>query len=306
MSKNFTFNYSSDPEIFIQEKSTGKVVSAIEILGHDKHDPIVDGPISFYSDNVAIEFSVLPANNKKELVANLRDPLTRIKNYFKKVHGDKYELIGRSFAELSEDQLQHPDAKLVGCSPNYDAYKMEMNHPADFVGGGRSTAFHLHYGRSDFKSVKDTDGEILLDPFSKVDAIIASDYFVGLPLLLVDKDESSSKRRTLYGKAGEHRPTPYGAEYRVLGSYFMRSPELVELVSDLVELMFNRLKDGTYKSYFDKIDKDSIVKAINENDLDLAREIVSKLDLPAEILSKISKYENFTFGESVFENWNIQ
>ncbi len=67
------------------------------------------------------------------------------------------------------------------------------------------------------------------------------DYFLGIPSLLLDKDE---ERRHLYGKAGAFRPKPYGVEYRVLSNFWLKSPELMRWVYNTTHLAISELMKG--------------------------------------------------------------
>jgi len=51
--------------------------------------------------------------------------------------------------------------------------------------------------------------------------------------VFLEKDNTACARRTLYGKAGAHRPKTYGVEYRACSSWWLASPEHTKLVYDL-------------------------------------------------------------------------
>src|ERR1017187_5236608 len=190
---NWYLTLGSDPELFVLDTLSNKVISSIGILGErDKDNPIpLDKHCKFYSDNVALEFSIKPAISKQGFVSALRKGFAGILEFLHQNHGDRYDLLAQSYHDFDPDELEHPNARIVGCSPNFDAYRMCQNEPPDLCGGtGRSTGFHLHYGRSNFKSIKNNKGETLLDDYSKNDIILLSDIFVGNSLNIIDNDET--------------------------------------------------------------------------------------------------------------------
>lgn len=92
--------------------------------------------------------------------------------------------------------------------------------------------------------------------------------YLGVPSVLKDDD---TKRRSLYGKAGCFRLTPYGLEYRVLSSYFLSSKATLTWVwSGITKaiIAFNKQK---------KLAPANLVqKAINESDKELAEELIKE------------------------------
>lgn len=95
--------------------------------------------------------------------------------------------------------------------------------------------------------------------------------YLGLPSVLKDPD---TKRRSLYGKAGCFRLTPYGLEYRVLSSYFLRDRATLGWV--WTRLM--RAIDA-FNNNRPRIPSVSVEEAINNSDLELANNLIKKYRL---------------------------
>jgi hypothetical protein len=128
---------------------------------------------------------------------------------------------------------------------------------------------------------------VLIDDESKLDAIKLMDMFVGIPSVVFDKDETSKERRKLYGKAGEFRPCDYGVEYRVLGSYALRDPDLTDLTFMLVEYAIDRLVAGEANEILSKFNPADIQRAINDDDKALAKDIMLASGLPQYYVKRV-------------------
>jgi len=88
--------------------------------------------------------------------------------------------------------------------------------------------------------------------------------FHGVISTILDNSEEAIERRKLYGKAGSHRPTEYGVEYRALSNYWMKSPELVMLMDRLTEDVLRIMRD-TPTADLEDIDKGpAIIKEVGE------------------------------------------
>jgi hypothetical protein len=101
------------------------------------------------------------------------------------------------------------------------------------------------------------------------------DIVVGNTCVLIDRDPANIERRKVYGKAGEHRIKDYGIEYRTLSNFWLRSYQLMSFVTGLCRFTTHLVEQSTpdndyVKALFDAVKRDDVVKAINENDFDLA------------------------------------
>ncbi|GAF96989.1 unnamed protein product, partial [marine sediment metagenome] len=115
-------------------------------------------------------------------------------------------------------ELDCDEARRFACDPDFDPYDISINVMAPDASEGtlRSCGGHIHLGN-----------EKVGDDFDmQLEVVKTMDIFLGMPSLLLDKDPTSQRRRELYGKAGAHRPKPYGVEYRALGNFWLSHPKL--------------------------------------------------------------------------------
>ena len=95
--------------------------------------------------------------------------------------------------------------------------------------------------------------------------------YLGVPSVLKDDD---TKRRSLYGKAGCFRLTPYGLEYRVLSSYFLSNKITLSWVWNGICKAIE-----AYNEDYALADTELVQRAINESDKELAEKLVKKYKL---------------------------
>lgn len=288
---NLKTTLGSDPELLLFDLHQGKIVSAITVLGRDKHDPIDLGDgIKMYSDNVLVEAAFPPADSKQGILDSFRKVFSRMKNQL----GERYTLLPMASHVYADDELKEPVAWESGCSPNYDVYARKSNLPADFTNGLRTGSFHIHIGNADWK--KKDCSQKLLTLESKEQAIKLLDIFVGVSSVIFDRDPTAHARRRLYGKAGEFRPTPYGVEYRVLGNFPLRSPAATMLVFDLVDLALDHVRSDTEKDALAMFKEEEVRSAINDHDVGLAEMICSAL--PDHLQEAIHKDYDADFSKA--------
>jgi len=203
------FSIGADPELFIKNKY-GHYKSAVGLIGGSKDAPrpIDNHGNAILEDNVAVEFNIEPAANKKAFRASIHKVLNHIRSIL-----PEYELDTASAVSFPAEELETPQAQEFGCMPDYDAWRLCVNHkpPADDE-NLRSAGGHIHVG-SDIA---------INDPIS---VIRAMDLFLGVPSLVLD---DGTLRRKLYGKAGCFRIKPYGAEYRTLSNFWIFSDPLID------------------------------------------------------------------------------
>lgn len=214
MIKNITIG--ADPELFLINEKTEKVVSAIGIIPGEKGDAWVGPGMSegygLEIDNILAEFNIPTARTKEDFTGSINFMLDYIKGFVKNINPD-LGIKCIASQTVDEDQLQHPIAKLFGCSVDYCAYKKGPNKkPKGEKTCLRSAGFHVHCGYDN-----PTDE-------TSVELIKYMDAYLGIPSVVMDPD---TQRRKLYGKAGAYRLTKYGCEYRVLSSYMLNHPDFV-------------------------------------------------------------------------------
>jgi len=242
----------SDPECFLLDAS-GKHISVIGYINADKWHPMqipdmAEG-YTLQEDNVALEYGIPPAASAAELIEHIDSVMKKSLEY----------LPGLSFSKLSctifdKDQMMHPAAHVFGCEPDYNAWTKTTNPapkpPHPFM---RSAGGHIHVETKE----------------NPIEVIRAMDLFLGVPSVLMDKGED---RKQLYGKAGAFRQKKYGCEYRTLSNFWIFEKKYMEWVWSATERALANL--GKADAY-----KDHIIEAINNNNKDIAKQLVNELSL---------------------------
>ncbi len=209
-----------------------------------------------------------------------------------------------------EDELLDPEAWAFGCDADYDAWKIAKNIVPDDAASKpfRTTGGHIHLGHE----------EIAKSDWHIIKAAKLCDAFHGVISIVLDHAEDSKARRSLYGKAGCHRPKPYGIEYRTLSSYWIGTPELASITYKVSEAVIGTfLNDKTepvkkgkpvHPEITQELGAENIVKIINESEVEKARGIVdSKLRkiLGNNLTNKILNLELTKASRDVSANWKL-
>lgn len=263
--KNVTIG--ADPELFIIDTAqNNKVISSVGMIPGKKGEPFVDNkwPEGFglETDNILGEFNIPPCVTMKDFVHNINFMKDYIRDFVKKIN-PSYDIQCVASREVDPDQLTTPESMEFGCDADYNVYtEMENQKPKCDDKNLRSAGFHIHVGYTGFNTL------------TSLDIVKMLDIFLGVPSILVDQD---TKRRSLYGKAGNFRLQPWGVEYRVLSSFMMSNDDLISKVyNNTIEAIIRYNEYGLP----DIIDPDVIQRVINENDKVKAKQIIKKLNIP--------------------------
>lgn len=246
-----------DPEIFV--KKDGQLVSAFGLVKGTKDDPFKVNRGAVQVDGMALEFNIDPASSEDEFYLNVSDVMNTLKSMC-----PDYELAAVPVAEFGLEYIeqQPEEAKLLGCDPDYDAWKAKANPRPKAETPFRTASGHVHIGwGQDFPTNS-------LEHHSLCQQIVKQmDYYLGLASLFYDADK---KRRKLYGKAGAYRPKSYGVEYRTLSNAWLRSEDLIRWVYKQTKLGVEQFFAGNILSekYGD------ISKIINTSNKKAAKEIL--------------------------------
>lgn len=227
----------ADPEIFIIDKKTGKVVSAIGLIPGEKDNAYTKGMPKGFGveiDGILGEFNIPPCSSKEEFVDSIKYMKNWIRDYVKNVNPD-YDVLCKAEMDVPKDQLKAKEANAIGCMPDFNAYTEEQNpKPTGYPDNRRCSGFHIHVGY-DKHNIEDS-----------VKLVKYFDLVNGVPSVLVDK---CLFRRTLYGQAGSFRIQPWGVEARCLSGYILNDeflPSVYDRTMKVIE-MFNEdipLPDG--------------------------------------------------------------
>ena len=261
----------SDPELLIKS-SDGKLKSAIGIVPGSKEEKYIlkNGHAAYY-DNVLAEFNVSPSASKEEAVEHFRDCLAQYSELVK-----PYHLVIQASATYPKGECEHKDAKLAGCSPEFDAYEVCVLNPPEFKNTFRSAGGHVHIGYDGGTDIQQGDMSqeqweeaIFQIAWKRIWVVRMCDLFLGIPSLILDKDPTSAARRKLYGGAGTHRGCPnYGVEYRALSNFWLARPSTVELIYDLATVAVKVvMEDQVHERIWDEeIEPDLMRSTINTAD----------------------------------------
>ena len=296
----------TDPEFFLR-KGDQLVSSQSAKIEGTKHEPVaLKNGGTIQRDNVAVEFATVPAVGREDFVEKIKSCLVDAHNMLPKGH----ELVVEPSATFDESQLTDPEAQEFGCDPDFNAYTVAMNEKP-WCGDStfRSCGAHIHVGCLDDDGKPIEGLEFLLEFSGKISAVKAMDLFHGIVSTVLDNSEASVKRRELYGKAGCHRPTDYGVEYRVLSNYWMKSPQLVMLMDALTRDAMALIASGKLQEILDLVGEDELQNTINNGDVAAAQKIVDNYVLP-NISSETRDYyemctENLPKYKSLKEEWGI-
>lgn len=242
----------SDPELFIWNKKENRVISSIGLIPGTKGDAYKpDGFPDGYglqTDNVLAEFNIPPVKTKEEYIYSINKMKDYIHEFVRSI--DDNLTIKCSSSELVDwDQLDSDEARLFGCSPDYNVYTEDVNpSPKGETTNLRSAGQHIHIGYPN-----DTISKSLL-------LIKYMDMYVGIPSMFIDKDV---RRRELYGKAGCFRLCSWGGvEYRTLSGVFIENEEKMSFVWDQTMKAIDAWNNGD-----PLLNAQSVQRIINEVDL---------------------------------------
>jgi hypothetical protein len=280
---NPRFTIGCDPEFFLRERASGKLISAIPHVKGTKHfpQPLKGGNIQH--DNVAVEVATDPADCVEKFVDTIK---TLLGEATKSLPSDT-EIVALPSACFDEDQLQDPEALAFGCDPDYCAWELRQNDsPSAEDHTFRSCGAHIHVG---------TDGtdenSFLLDPMGKVRMVRVMDCVHGVISTILDSSDESVARRKLYGKPGAHRAKEYGVEYRVLSNYWLKSPITVMLMYHLTQDALKVVRDGKDESLIEEMDESQVRDTILTGNSEAAKKMFELNVLPLLSEDSIGYFE---------------
>jgi len=296
----------TDPEFFLRKGEEFVSSQSAKIQGTKQEPVALENGGTIQRDNVALEFATPPATDGSDFVKKVKSCLIDTHAMLPEGH----ELVVEPSATFDQIHLTDPEAQEFGCDPDFDAYTVSMNEkPWCGDSGFRSCGAHIHVGclDGDGKPIKGL--EFLLEFDGKISAIKAMDLFHGTISTVLDNSEAAIKRRELYGKAGCHRPTDYGVEYRVLSNYWMKSPQLVMLMDNLTRDAMALVSSNNLQSVLDIVGETELQNAINEGNVEAAVKIVDNYVIPNILPETLDYYKmcsiNLPNYKSVREEWGI-
>ena len=257
-----TLLVGSDPEVFLIDRDSREFVSAIGKIPGSKDSPYplpeLGKGFALQTDCCSVEFNVPPVTNSQDFYNNIQ----KMFNHIRSIIPSGLDISLATSGEFSKSDLRHPQAKLAGCSSDYNAWSLTVNDKPNFKATNiRCNGAHLHFGYEGFNDA------------TSIELIKALDLTIGVTSLLIDSDR---ERRKLYGRAGCFRMTYFGIEYRTPSPYYLASQELVDHVFRGIDKAIDLVNSG--KEYTDEEQLD-IQTCINIADIDMAEELIKKYKL---------------------------
>lgn len=224
------FTVGADPELFLRKN--GRPVSAHGLFEGTKENPqpVPGGAIQV--DGMACEFNIDPVPYKggwKAFDANITSAIGSLR---KQVEGHSLSIRPTQDFDAKYIKEQPPEAKELGCDPDFNAYTMVENPTPDGSVNFRTAAGHVHVG---WGADIPVDSEEHLEICASL--VKHLDQCVGLYMTCIDDDP---RRRELYGKAGAFRPKPYGVEYRTPSNVWLKNKTRRKLMYSLIRISIGR------------------------------------------------------------------
>lgn len=261
----------SDPEFFVRRIDSGAPTPICGLLGGTKGDPFMVGDYGVQEDNVMAEYNTPPADSPGSFARHVAMGRQAVMNRLEELYPGTYEPDLTPSRLFPFDKLEHPQAKMFGCSPDFDGYNMGAANPRftpeDLSREGGAWRFcggHVHIGYK----------HLLTYEMPEYVVATFADVFLSLPLLDTDKQ---GPRRQYYGTPGRYRPTKYGIEYRTLSNRWTYSVGVSETVGYYAQALGNFLRrpEAEVKRAWAEIPWLDVRRAINEELPELSSSILN-------------------------------
>ena len=250
------FKFGCDPELFVVD-GDGKFVCADGLIPGTKDEPFKVELGAVQVDGMAAEFNTDPAESFEEFDRNVSTVLRQLKGMLPR----GYDLVALPSVRFEQDVWDSAPyhAKVLGCTPDYNAWTGEANSPPEDKDNPtlRTASGHLHIGWTD--DVDTTDATHI---GHCQDLVKQLDLYLGGWSLQHDTDPT---RRRLYGKAGACRYKPYGVEYRVLSNFWVTSKTTRRLVWNRMQTALYDMADRFFPDSAPVTHQNLLIQSINES-----------------------------------------
>jgi hypothetical protein len=236
----------ADPEIFIRDNKTGKLISAHGLFPGTKEEPYPVKHGAIQVDGMAAEYNIHPASTAEEFVFYHLSVLCDLRDEIKARNPDlDFSFAFVPVADFGAEYIaeQPMEAKQLGCTPDFNAWEDgQVNPTPDAEMPFRTASGHIHLGWGSDYEIDDPEHiEACCMMVKQIDSGIA-------PMYVLLEGEEGKRRRDLYGKAGAFRPKKYGVEYRVLSNVWLTNTFYMSHIFRAVKEQFRDLLGG-YKTY---------------------------------------------------------
>lgn len=254
----------ADPELWIYDNQAKKIISADGLFPGTKEEPFKVPYGAIQVDGMAAEYNIDPVEKPNQFVFNNIAVLRALRDEIKLRNpaldfSFKFGPVAEFGAEYIAEQRE--EARRLGCTPDFDAYRDGAANPApDAEKPFRTASGHVHVGWGDEYDITDPEHLEACVMMAK-----ELDHQLGLYVAQLEGKEGK-KRRKLYGKAGAFRPKFYGMEYRTPSNVWLTDTGYMSKVFNGAKNAFDLLMSGSrsYENYAEEHDR--IVEAINTGD----------------------------------------
>lgn len=246
----------ADPELFLRDEK-GAIVPSDVLIPEDGLGGVVRDGVQAELHPGAFVCRASMGNQLKLIITGLADRART-----KGLRLDFSQVIEIPKAQFDKLPMT---SKLLGCMPSLNAYKVAPIRVNPNTYRKRSAAGHIHLGLS----------PLILENGKDVLLVKLLDAILGNTCVMIDRDPQAAVRRRNYGRAGEYRRPKHGLEYRTLSNFWLRDYKLFSFVTAVARLAVNLVGPQNKElanKLLESVDQKKVVKAINQNDLELAKE----------------------------------
>jgi hypothetical protein len=245
--------FGADPELFVIDPK-GEFVSAEGLIPGTKDQPYKVEYGAVQVDGVAAEFNIDPVTNFKDFKRNM----LAVQKQLKAMLPSGYDLVCTPTAKFTpEAWAKVPEkSKVLGCSPDYNAWTKSVNPPPNGTEGVRHAGGHIHIGWTQGAETDDSDYVR-----SCLDLVRQLDWYLGLWSVTQDSD---SLRRQAYGKAGAMRFKPYGVEYRTLSNFWLKDEKSMLAAWNRLQRAINDMAETFFPVTYPSFNK-TVIQTIDES-----------------------------------------
>jgi len=267
-----------DPEIFLAKG--GEIIGAERCIPEEGIN--TTGRKGIVLDGVQVELNP-KADTCRSIVGNeIAAAFRTLRKHLASLEGQKIEVSFRQVVDVDPKELDalSEKSKALGCAPSFNMYNSKATigvDPKTFT--KRSAGGHIHIGLPQYSEVYKNRERL----------VVLMDILVGNTAVLIDRDPRNAERRQTYGRAGEYRLPQHGLEYRTLSNFWLRSYPLLSGVMGTTRLAVNVLANSVVEDsmshifkkaeekLLEMVDVEAVIKAINTNDVALAKQNYAKV-----------------------------
>lgn len=267
--------FGCDPEGFFQDKE-GRIVGSERVIPevglNANNDPSGYGRI--VRDGVQFELNPSGGSCREGMGQRIAESFRTLHRHLATLKDRPLTISFRGVVEVDETEFAalSERSRILGCQPSFNVYEgsssLGVEDQSTFR--TRSAGGHIHLGNLPYVR-KSAD---------KSSLIPVMDVLVGNTCVLLDRNPLNAERRKVYGRAGEYRLPSHGIEYRTLSNFWLQDYKLMSFVMGLSRLAMSvwATVKGPYGGWdaadtlLEGVDLPSIARAINENNVPLAKE----------------------------------